>query len=292
MLRRLAMVVLMALVLTGLAGARDVKLEGVVQGLDFGTRTLTLNGPQGWQRIWVQNSTDVESRGSRVDWTSLRQGDRVVVEGVPLDDGRILASRIRVSGSGGGSGNPGTGGASGLTPAPGSRITSTRPTISASFGENLNRARLWVDGADFSSQLQVSGGVVSWTPNYNLDYGQHTVRIEASSLFGASYPANWSFEIAPSAVDVQVTNYAPGPGTVVTVLQPTISADFSGPVSTRTVRMYVDGRDFTPQIQVYGNRVSWTPRFTLDYGQHTVRVEALTATRQRVEGTWNFVISR
>ena len=278
---------LVALLLTGLVWAREVTLEGAVQGIDLGARTLTLSTSQGWQRVWIQSSTDVESQGARVDWTQLRQGDRVTVEGIPLDDGRIVASRIRVSGGGSGFVNQPV-----LTPVSGGRTTSLRPTVSARFGENLSRARLWVDGADFSGQAQISGDTVSWTPNYNLDYGQHTVRVQASSVYGRACAANWSFQIAGAESYVQVSGYAPAPGSVVTVLQPPLSAEFTGPVDNRSIRFYVDGQDFTPQVQISGRRVTWYPRYNLDWGQHTARLEARTLGNQPVTGTWNFVIQR
>lgn len=288
---RFAQVLLLVLALSGLALAGETQVQGTVQGIDSSSRTLTVSSPQGWQRVWVQRATDVERRGTRVDWSRLRQGDQVTVTGVTLDDGRLVASRIEV-GQGGSGGGSGSGGASALNPTPGSRISSTRPTIRANFGDSLTRVRLWVDGTDFSNQAQVSGGTVSWTPNYDLDSGEHTVRLEAANLWGASYPANWSFRIVPQDTAVQVGGYAPGPGTYVTVLQPTVSAEFSGPVNRRTIRFYIDGRDFTPQVQVSGNRVTWRPAYTLDYGTHTARLEALTPSNQRVEGTWNFVITR
>lgn len=292
-MRRPAILLLLLLLSPGLARAAMVQVTGTVRSVDTGSGVITLSTNSGWQKVWVQNATDIERNGGRVDLFQLRQGDSVTVDGIPLNDGRILASRIRLSG-----GSSGGGGSSGsvtrMTPSPGSRITTTRPTVSATFDESISRGRIWIDGADFTGQAQVSGNTISWTPNYNLDNGEHTVRVEGFGVFGIAMPASWSFRIEPGGGGgaVQVTGYAPGPGTVVTVPQPTISAEFTGPVNRGTIRFYVDGRDFTPQVQVYGNRVSWTPRYTLDYGQHVARLEALTPGGQAVVGEWNFVISR
>lgn len=296
MRRKLALMILIALAATGLSWAQLTKYEGTVQGVDMGNKIVTLSGSQGYQRIWVQGATDIQSRGKRLNLNQLRQGDEVTVQGIPLDDGRIVASSLKVrqrgNGGGGGGGDSAT-----LSPGPGSRITTTRPTISASFSDSLTRAKLWVDGQDFSSQARVSGGNVSWTPNFNLDYGQHTVRLEAYNTFGYSYPANWTFEIwqgggGGGGSAVGVTSYSPGPGSVVTVLQPTVSAEFTGPVNRNSIRFSIDGRDFTPQVQISGNRVTWYPRYTLDYGQHTARLTATATNGQQVQGNWNFVISR
>lgn len=295
MRRTLALVLLIALGATGLAWAQLAKYEGKVQGVDLGNKIVTLNGSRGWQRIWVQSATEIQSRGNRISLNQLRQGDEVTVSGIPLDDGRIVASSIKVRKGGGGGGGGGT---ATLSPGPGSRITTTRPTISATFNDSLTRARLWVDGKDFSSQIRVSGGTVSWTPNYNLDQGQHNVRVEAVNNFGNTYPANWTFEIwsggggGGGGGSVGVTNYAPGPGSVVTVLQPAISAEFTGAVNRNSIRFSLDGRDFTPQVQVSGNRVTFYPQYTLDYGQHTARVTATATNGQQVQGNWNFVIAR
>lgn len=296
MRRRLALVLLIALALTGMAVADLMKCDGRIQNIDPGNRIVTVNGSDGWMRIWVQNATEIQSRGNRISLNQLRQGDYVTVQGIPLDDGRIVASTIKVRQGNNGGGGGGGGGTATLSPGPGSRITTTRPTISARFNDSLTRARLWVDGQDFSSQVRVNGGTVSWTPNFNLDYGQHNVRVEAYNNFGYSYPANWTFEIwqggSGGGGQVGLTRYSPAPGSVVTVLQPTVSAEFTGPVNRNSIRFYIDGRDFTPQAQISGNRVTWYPRYTLDYGQHTARLTATTTNGQPVQGDWNFVISR
>lgn len=298
MRRKLALLLLIALATTGLALAADLeKYEGSVQSVDYNSRVITLNGPQGWLRVWVQRVTEIQSRGNRLSFDQLKRGDQVTVTGIPLDDGRIVAATVRVrSGGGGSGGGSGGGGSVSLNPGPGTRITSTRPTISATFQDTITRARLWVDDSDFSNQLRIeNGGTVAWTPNFSLDYGVHRVRMEAYNVFGNVYPAQWNFEIwngGGGGGVVGVTNFAPGPGSVVTVLQPTVSAEFTGPVNRGSIRFYIDGRDFTPQVQISGNRVSWTPRYTLDYGQHSARLEAQASNGQRVTGNWNFVIAR
>lgn len=203
-----------------------------------------------------------------------------------------------------------------LSPAPNQQTNQSRPTISATFDRDVGRARIWIDGTEFTSSADHRGRTVTLVPPYNLDYGTHRVQVRTN--YGAT--ADWNFQIVnrPSGswnnngnwnnsgrpnVNVNVNNgaqgwnqggvtevlqYGPTPGSVVTVTRPPVSAVFNGDV--RNIRMTVDGVDVTGASRVRGGRINWTPNYDLDQGQHNCIVTATARNGQAVRGDWNFTI--
>lgn len=86
----------------------------------------------------------------------------------------------------------------GYSPAPGEVLTVFRPTISANFAESIQRTKvtMTVDGVDVTASANIATQRVEWTPNYDLAFGKHEVRITISDRNGNQSEANWSFTIA------------------------------------------------------------------------------------------------
>lgn len=64
------------------------------------------------------------------------------------------------------------------------------PVISASFPDRVKKARIWVDGTEFTTYVQTRDNVVYLNPPYALDYGTHHVRVETDRQQVA-----WNFSI-------------------------------------------------------------------------------------------------
>lgn len=172
--------------------------------------------------------------------------------------------------------------------------------ISATFNQDIGRARIWVDGREFTDYADHRGRTITLRPPYTLDYGTHRVQVRTN--YGRT--AEWNFEIVQAHTNrraggqgwynggggalTEVLNYGPAPGSVVTVTRPEVIAVFSGPV--RNVRMTVDGVDVTRASRISNNRILWAPGYDLDWGQHNCVVTATASNGQAVRGDWNFVI--
>jgi hypothetical protein len=181
-----------------------------------------------------------------------------------------------------------------LSPAPNSQVTVARPTITATFYRDVGPARIWVDGTEFTAYADHRGRTVRLVPPYNLDYGNHRVRVRTN--YGSE--AEWDFRIVPNnrpatgswnnGPVTEVLSYGPVPGSVVTVTRPPVVAIFNGNV--RNIRMTVDGVDVTAASRVQSNRITWNPGYDLDQGQHNCVVTATSSNGQAVRGDWNFTI--
>ena len=53
-----------------------------------------------------------------------------------------------------------------------------------------------MDGHDVTASARRDSDDVSWTPAYNLDYGQHVVRVTATDRNGQNIRGEWTFVIA------------------------------------------------------------------------------------------------
>ncbi len=78
-----------------------------------------------------------------------------------------------------------------LSPPDRSQTKLTQPTISAEFNRQVNSARIWVDGKEFTRYARTNGNRVTLVPPYPLDYGVHQVQVNTN----AGQRADWSFAI-------------------------------------------------------------------------------------------------
>ncbi|MBI3924367.1 MAG: hypothetical protein HY319_02390 [Armatimonadetes bacterium] len=73
----------------------------------------------------------------------------------------------------------------------------TRPTIHLQFSDPLRTGtvRLLLDNRDVTSQAQIYGNTVTYTPPHNLAYGQHQAAVRAVDSSGNLVDEQWSFRI-------------------------------------------------------------------------------------------------
>lgn len=178
-----------------------------------------------------------------------------------------------------------------IFPAQDAVVGEVRPRISVNYPDTLRSAKMWVDGVEQTSQVNLNGANVVLVPSQDLAAGRHQVASQVTFLSGQSYSHNWSFEVKPAAAaptGPAFYNFSPAGGTHVTTQQPFISVEVAPEL--RRPKLMIDGRDFTSQCEREGNRIGWNPGYKLDLGTHKARVEARNAAGQVTGADWNFII--
>lgn len=164
------------------------------------------------------------------------------------------------------------------------------------YGEPGSKASFEIMGATSLIQLpEVSSGKyqLRWTiPNglqveqgvllAHLQKNGRETAVEAQrqvtvrSGSGSTTPSGW--QVTPAA-DSVTADY-----------RPAFTADFPESVTAGTVRLYVDGIDFTNQARLVGRQLQWQPNYNLSAGSHQVDVRAVGASGQSLSYNWNFRI--
>lgn len=84
---------------------------------------------------------------------------------------------------------------------------------------------------------------------------------------------------------------SPQAGTTVAMARPQISVAFPTDIQPATVRLLLDGVDYTSQARISANTVAWIPLFNLASGEHRVTVTALGTLGEQMRREWNFFVS-
>jgi hypothetical protein len=98
-----------------------------------------------------------------------------------------------------------------ISPQDGARIIETKPTISASYSDNLagvneKSVKLDVDGQAVTAQATINQ--VTYTPTADLSLGRHTVKLEVADNDDNKASITWSFIVEmDSAVIMNPRNY-------------------------------------------------------------------------------------
>jgi Copper amine oxidase N-terminal domain len=103
-------------------------------------------------------------------------------------------------------------------PAPGANILNRFAVISAQFTIPVapGSVRVWLDGADRTSQSGISASAFSFKPPAPLNFGSHTMRVTGRGQNGVNFDRAWSFTVARATpVSVNLTIANPGPNAVV-----------------------------------------------------------------------------
>jgi Copper amine oxidase N-terminal domain len=79
------------------------------------------------------------------------------------------------------------------------------------------------------------------------------------------------------------------PMNTVNTRHPAIHATYSSPVSRRSVRILIDGRDVTSQVYSNATGFDFTPTFPVTPGRHRVAVTGTTQTGVPFSAEWSFV---
>ncbi|MGE0495451.1 MAG: hypothetical protein AB7S38_39965 [Vulcanimicrobiota bacterium] len=85
------------------------------------------------------------------------------------------------------------------TPADGSVTTERRPRIGSTFDQRASKAKLVIDGRDFTQQARFSGQEIVWDAQWDLDMTQHSATVTAW-VNGVQQSRSWKFKIDKVAV--------------------------------------------------------------------------------------------
>lgn len=82
-----------------------------------------------------------------------------------------------------------------VSPLPGSQ-TASRPAIQVRLNGALRQgsARLFLDGQDVTQQAQIGLNSLDFTPQYDLNPGEHRVRVQATDAAGRMVNRDWTFQ--------------------------------------------------------------------------------------------------
>jgi hypothetical protein len=88
-------------------------------------------------------------------------------------------------------------------PKPGSKIKDRTPTIKAKITDNNGTVKksgikLFLDGKKKDFKFKSGKGLVKFTPNKNLSFGKHTVKVKAKDNKGRKNSKTWSFRVKQS----------------------------------------------------------------------------------------------
>lgn len=290
---------LFLLALFSTAAAQPLHVEGTVTGVNASQKLVQVSTAAGPRRVWVGPNTTVIINGAKAGITSLAAGEHVSVDGVE-SGGVLYATEVISYGQANAtfynqkpqSAQETYNSDPSVQPSPNSIVYTKRPTIVATFSQNIKKAQIWIDGKDFTPQVVTKGNTATLTPDYDLDTLTHTVRAvgHSSGPFTVREPVEWRFTIArdSGSAPVAPTVLMPAANSTVSSRRPTIGAVF--PQNITNARLLVDGADFTDRLQIWGNRANWTPNYDLASAVHLVVMSANGPNGQVYQNTWNFQV--
>lgn len=84
-----------------------------------------------------------------------------------------------------------------LSPAQGSVVYNSRPTVHAELNSNVRNGstRIYLDGNEVTGQSSVNGSSVNFVPNYDLTNGDHRISIQAVDNAGRNINRDWTFTV-------------------------------------------------------------------------------------------------
>jgi hypothetical protein len=184
----------------------------------------------------------------------------------------------------------------GLVPANGTELAAdVLPTVSATFldggsGVDISNVRMLIDGADVTSQAQLSASGVSYTASTALAEGNHEVQVSAADVNGNTTEAIWAFVTRTAP---EILNPQPSDAILNATSTVVISAqyrDVGSGIDTSSVRVSIDGVDFTEQAQINANGVTLAPTAALPQGLHIVSLEVRDLAGNITASQWRFTI--
>ncbi|HET7814986.1 MAG TPA: copper amine oxidase N-terminal domain-containing protein [Candidatus Baltobacteraceae bacterium] len=98
-----------------------------------------------------------------------------------------------------------------VTPARGSTVNTTHPSLHAAFSEAVNRDSLHVsvDGRDVTSDVYANSNGFDVTPNFELVPGSHRVAVTGTTAAGASFSTGWTFSTSAGAAANFINSLSP-----------------------------------------------------------------------------------
>ena len=166
-----------------------------------------------------------------------------------------------------------------------------RPRVGSTFSHRVSRAKLVIDGRDFTNQARFNGTGIFWDAPHDLDFMRHSATA-TGWVNGRAQATSWTFDITQPKGTINRTTQvtmavSPRDGLTSTNLRPMIGSTFSQKMDR--AKLLVDGRDFTKQAKFDGNQIFWTPSYNLDRAPHTAKVTGWVNGAAQTK-SWSFTL--
>ncbi len=162
-----------------------------------------------------------------------------------------------------------------VTPRAGSFVSGARPSLATDFadpesGVDPASVVFKLDGADLTSEADVTAEKFAWGALVALNEGAHDVEVKAADRAGNVATATWSFtvDLTPPALSI----VEPAGPVVTGTPRPTIAVIYGDALSGLdpiTLEITVDSTNITALCAVNATAASCTPS-PLGHGQHTI----------------------
>lgn len=186
-------------------------------------------------------------------------------------------------------------------PAPALQKVVVSPQRALTVGETLTVIALGTPGGQATFDIvglrtgiampEVSSGRYQGS----LTVGQGLVATSATLLVRLAKDGKEDVEQAGTTITLGPTggstNQAfefPAANSVTADLRPSIGASFANSVQRGNLRMWVDSREVTGELDFQGAQVSWRPTYDLSAGQHTARISGNDTAGNSIDRQWSF----
>ncbi len=95
---------------------------------------------------------------------------------------------------------------------------------------------------------------------------------------------------SPQPDPTSVWQAQPAADSTVAAVRPQVSLNFPENVRAETVRLFVDGVNFSNQASLQNRRLTWRPTYDLSSGRHEVEVQAVANSGNTLSHSWFFTI--
>ena len=178
--------------------------------------------------------------------------------------------------------------------APTGNVATDRPRIGASYQDSSGIAtasvKLTLDGADVTTQSQVTASAVAFTPAQPLAQGPHSVTLAVADTAGNGSSASWTFNVdsLPPAVSGQTPRdtESASPASAISAQYADAGTGIDLP---RTV-LILDNQDVTAQATVTTTGVSYRRATPLANGPHAVTLRVADPLGNQTEARWTFAV--
>jgi hypothetical protein len=157
-------------------------------------------------------------------------------------------------------------------------------------GIDTSKVTLTVDGADVTSQAQITANGIAYAAATAYTSGVHNVTLKVSDLAGNEATSNWSF--TTDADGPTISGQSPIDVSLPADALPTITAQFAdrglAGVNAGSVKLIVDGVDVTAKAVITSGQISYTPTQALAAGNHVIQLTVADAAGNTTTANWQF----
>jgi len=188
-----------------------------------------------------------------------------------------------------------------LTPAAGSSLGDSRPTLSATFadadpssGIATGTFQATLDGNDVTGNFAVSSSAASWSPSTELSQGEHLLEISIQDQSGNPGSSSSTFTV-DTVIPFLTSSISPD--AILTVATPNLVATFADPppgvgLDLATFVAILDGQDVSERFDVGSIQASYrvSPTAALQEGTHNLTYRISDQALNSAELSFSFLV--